>query len=60
MHPANPNEVMKGFESTVPFGRYVESKEIADMALFLASDDSKGITGRAHVVDGGMLMAKDF
>lgn len=53
--PENPNEVMEGFEATVPFGRYVESDEIADMALFLASEDSKFITGCIHVVDGGML-----
>lgn len=55
INPENPNEVMKGFEALVPFGRYVESSEIADMALFLASDDSKCITGCIHVVDGGML-----
>lgn len=53
--PENPKEVMKGFEATVPFGRYVESDEIADMALFLASEDSKFITGCIHVVDGGMM-----
>ena len=53
--PEGPQEVQKSFEATVPFGRYVESKEIADMALFLASDDSKFITGCTHVVDGGML-----
>ncbi|WP_273565661.1 SDR family NAD(P)-dependent oxidoreductase [Maribacter halichondriae] len=55
MDPENPDEVMKGFEATVPFGRYVESNEIADMALFLASDESKFITGCTHIVDGGML-----
>jgi len=55
MDPENPDEVMKGFEATVPFGRYVESSEIADMAMFLASDDSKSITGCTHVVDGGMM-----
>lgn len=53
--PKHPDEVLKGFEAMVPFGRYVESREIADMALFLASDDSKCITGCTHVVDGGML-----
>ncbi len=57
MSPESPDEVMKGFESAVPFGRYAESSEIADMALFLASDDSKYISGRTHVVDGGMLIA---
>ncbi len=55
MSPDSPHEVLKGFEATIPFGRYAESQEIADMALFLASDDSKYITGRTHVVDGGML-----
>lgn len=57
MDPENPDQVMKGFEATVPFGRYIESSEIADMALFLASDESKFITGCIHVVDGGMLTA---
>jgi len=56
MNPGNPDDVMKGFEATVPFGRYVESSEIADMALFLASDESKSVTGCIHVVDGGMLI----
>jgi NAD(P)-dependent dehydrogenase (short-subunit alcohol dehydrogenase family) len=55
MDSEHPEQVMKSFESTVPFGRYVESSEIADMALFLASDDSKFITGGTHIVDGGML-----
>ena len=57
MSPQNPQEVMKGFESAVPFGRYAESSEIAAMALFLASDESKYVTGCMHVVDGGMLMS---
>tara|TARA_R110000868_G_scaffold126481_4_gene333567 strand:- start:9191 stop:9952 length:762 start_codon:yes stop_codon:yes gene_type:complete len=56
MSPENPEQVLKSFEAAVPFGRYVESSEIADMALFLASDESKFITGRTHVVDGGMLI----
>ncbi len=56
MSPDSPTEVMKGFEAAVPFGRYAESLEIANMALFLASDESKYITGRTHVVDGGMLI----
>ena len=55
MDPDNPQEVMKGFEATIPFGSYVDSSEIADMALFLASDDSKSITGCMHIVDGGMM-----
>jgi NAD(P)-dependent dehydrogenase (short-subunit alcohol dehydrogenase family) len=57
MSPDSPAEVMKGFEASVPFGRYASSKEIGQMALFLASDESKYITGCTHLVDGGMLNA---
>lgn len=57
MSPENPVEVLKGFEAAVPFGRYATSDEVGQMALFLASDDSKYITGCTHVIDGGMLNA---
>ena len=53
--PDNPEEVIKGFESTIPLKRYADSQEIAKLALFLASDESSYITGTMHVVDGGML-----
>jgi NAD(P)-dependent dehydrogenase (short-subunit alcohol dehydrogenase family) len=55
--PDNPQVALKSFESSVPLGRYAESREIADMALFLASDESKYSTGCTYVVDGGMLIA---
>jgi NAD(P)-dependent dehydrogenase (short-subunit alcohol dehydrogenase family) len=53
--PDNPSEVKKGFETDIPLKRYAESKEIADLALFLASDASKYITGSMHVIDGGLM-----
>lgn len=53
--PGNAAEVKKGFEADIPFARYAEAEEIADLALFLASDASKYITGSQHVVDGGMV-----
>ncbi|MFJ7746891.1 3-hydroxybutyrate dehydrogenase [Peribacillus sp. NPDC097295] len=37
----------------VPQKRLLDVKEIADYALFLASDKAKGITGQAVVLDGG-------
>jgi len=54
-NPENPEEVKKGFEATIPLKRYAESKEIANLTLFLASDESKYITGTTQVIDGGML-----
>lgn len=37
----------------VPQKRLLQSKEIADYAIFLASDMGKSITGQAVVIDGG-------
>ena len=41
----------------IPFGRFGEPEEIAKAALFLASDDSRFITGSEIVIDGGKLAA---
>ena len=38
----------------VPLGRFGEPDEIADAAVFLASDESRFIVGTELVVDGGM------
>ncbi|GAA0320493.1 3-hydroxybutyrate dehydrogenase [Bacillus carboniphilus] len=37
----------------VPQKRLLETKEIADYVLFLASDRVKGVTGQAVIIDGG-------
>jgi 3-hydroxybutyrate dehydrogenase len=37
----------------VPQKRLLDVKEIADYALFLASEKTKGVTGQAVVIDGG-------
>lgn len=41
------------FSRMVPFGRFGEADELAQAALFLASDESRYITGTEIVVDGG-------
>ncbi|MFD0976913.1 SDR family NAD(P)-dependent oxidoreductase [Salinimicrobium gaetbulicola] len=52
--PNDPDEAEKSFESIIPFKRYAENKEIANLALFLASDESAYLTGTTQVIDGGM------
>jgi 3-oxoacyl-[acyl-carrier protein] reductase len=41
------------FIATVPLGRLATSQDIADAALFLASQDAKFLTGNIMEVDGG-------
>jgi len=41
----------------VPMGRFGESAEIADAALFLASDEASYVTGADLKVDGGLTAA---
>jgi NAD(P)-dependent dehydrogenase (short-subunit alcohol dehydrogenase family) len=41
----------------VPIGRFAEPREIAQGALFLASDDSSYVTASTFLVDGGLTAA---
>ncbi|NJX17116.1 SDR family oxidoreductase [Tamlana crocina] len=56
IHPDKPAASQKDFEASVLFKRYAGNSEIADLALFLACDDSKYITGTTQVIDGGMIV----
>jgi NAD(P)-dependent dehydrogenase (short-subunit alcohol dehydrogenase family) len=41
----------------LPMGRFAEAREIADAALFLASDESSYVTASTFLVDGGLSAA---
>jgi NAD(P)-dependent dehydrogenase (short-subunit alcohol dehydrogenase family) len=45
----------KLFIDVIPMGRAVEAAEIAEAAVFLASDKAKSINGHTIVIDGGSL-----
>jgi 3-oxoacyl-[acyl-carrier protein] reductase len=42
----------------IPMGRIGEPEDIADVALFLASNAARYITGQVVVVDGGLLVGR--
>lgn len=54
--PGGAAEAKKGFEERIPLGRYGTNEEMADLALFLASEESRFITGAIIPIDGGMTV----
>jgi len=50
---ANP-DIAKEFLAHTPLGRFAQPREIADVILFLASDEASYMTGSEVTVDGGV------
>jgi NAD(P)-dependent dehydrogenase (short-subunit alcohol dehydrogenase family) len=56
----SPEDVAAGQEfikSLVPMRRYGTNEEVANLALFLGSDESTYCTGGIHMIDGGFIAA---
>jgi 3-oxoacyl-[acyl-carrier protein] reductase len=47
---------IKSMEAAVPLGRLGTPRDIANTALFLASDEASYITGTTIIVDGGQTL----
>ena len=56
MAAAVPEKVKEKIYPQIPLGRFGEAEEIADMAVFLASDRAKYVTGAVIEVTGGYYM----
>ncbi len=52
----NLEKTRADFTARQPIGRLGTVQEVANLALFLASDESSYITGQPHLVDGGMAL----
>lgn len=52
--PGDAEGAKAALEKSIPLGRYGDPDEIASLVLFLASDESRFITGAQYRIDGGM------
>jgi 3alpha(or 20beta)-hydroxysteroid dehydrogenase len=54
MRPIADAELRARFEKAIPVGRIGEARDIANMVLFLASDEAAYCSGQPFIVDGGI------
>jgi 2-keto-3-deoxy-L-fuconate dehydrogenase len=52
----DPVEAEKNFLGRQPMGRFATPEQIAPLVVYLASDDSRMVTGQAMLVDGGVTI----
>jgi len=51
-----PQEVIDKYAAVIPLNRMGMPKDVADLCIFLASDEANYITGQTINVDGGLIM----
>jgi NAD(P)-dependent dehydrogenase (short-subunit alcohol dehydrogenase family) len=51
--PDTPQLAKESITASVPLNRYADPRDVANMMLFLASDESEFLTGGIYMVDGG-------
>ena len=54
-YPEKQKDMFKKLSQSQPIGRMGKPQEIADLALFLCSDEASFITGSDYAIDGGFI-----
>ncbi|MEO1244030.1 MAG: SDR family oxidoreductase [Pseudomonadota bacterium] len=57
LSPGETAAIRAQIEQSVALGRYGTNEEVANLALFLASDEASYCTGGYYLVDGGYVAA---
>lgn len=57
LSPDDPDSMRAGFSQLIAMKRYGTNEEVANLALFLASDEASYCTGSIHMIDGGFTAA---
>jgi len=59
-NPDNPQAVLNSIAAAIPMGRLGTIEELGNLVAFLASDESRYITGTQVVIDGGSTLPESF
>jgi NAD(P)-dependent dehydrogenase (short-subunit alcohol dehydrogenase family) len=54
------DQAMREFGLKIPWGRQGTPEEVGKLVFFLASDESRYITGASMVIDGGNILQEEF
>jgi 2-keto-3-deoxy-L-fuconate dehydrogenase len=58
-YPGREPEIMQKLSAAQPIGRMAEPEEVANLAVYLCSDEASFITGQNYFLDGGYMNLRD-
>lgn len=58
-YPGREQEMMQKLSAAQPIGRMAEPEEVANLAVYLCSDEASFITGADYLLDGGFMNLRE-